>query len=160
MIYAYISPSEPRLSVTSTAPGTSKTRTLLFLKVLPPLIGHLCPTHRPPSVSFPSQRGYRAWDGQRACRIQGKTKLKRFPLSQSIKGTSLPGKENSIRQGTEAEGNMAVGHNEMSWNGAQELAILIIRHTHHWLLTMSEPQRPLSVWQSLGMSFRIMFSNE
>lgn len=143
MIYAYISPREPQLSVTSAALGTSKMRTPLFLKVLPPLINHLCPTHRPPSVSFPSQRGCRVWDRQRACRTQGKAKLKRLLLSQSIKGTSLPRKENSISQGTEAEGNMAVSHNEMSWDGAQELAILINRHTHHWLLTMSEPQRPL-----------------
>lgn len=153
MIYAYIFPREPWLSITSVALGTSKTRAPLFLKVLPPLTRHLHPTHCPPSVGFPSQRGYRVWNGQRACRIQGKAKLKRFLLSQSIKGTSLPGKENSRSQGTEVEGNMAVGHTEMSWNGAQELAILIICHTHQWLLTMSVPQRPLSVWQSLGMSF-------
>lgn len=133
--------------------GTCETRTSLFSKILPPLASHLHPTHCPPSVSFPSLRGYKVWDDQRAGRIQGKAELKRFLLSQSIKGTSLPGKENSISQGTEVEGNMAAGHNEMSWNWAPELAILIIRHTHQWLLTMSVPQRPLLVWQSLGTSF-------
>lgn len=102
------------------------------------------PEDAPPSVHLPSQRGCMEWSGRRARGVQGKANLRRFLWNQKRRRNLqfLEGAGQGRRCG--GKGPRAAGASE----------IRIIPHTHQWSAATSAPQRPLSVWRSLRVSFQ------